>query len=493
MEPNAAASSLGDVAIVSDSSCCLPPDLVARHGITVVPLALLIDGHLYHDGELTPEQFREKLASAEKPPSTTVPAPGEFLEVFRKLQEAGRNSVLCLTLSAAYSGTYSAAVNAAEMARRELPDLRLVILDTGGLAMAHGLAVLAAARAAEAGADLEEAAAVARNVASRAHLVGALDTMLYLAKSGRVPWIVHWAASMLQIKPVLAAYDGHVRSFGRPRTIRNALTRLVRYLEPRAGEPEKLHVAVAHYDAPERAEDLAARVREQLNPGEMFVTEFTPVMSVHAGPGFVGLAFYSDAPPEAAPARAPSAERDADRLEAALGELPAAVERPAFIMLSGLPGAGKSRLAEEIAGLTPVALLESDRLRKALIARPTYAPGESTRTFEAIHALLERLLRRGVPCLLDATNLREEHRRPLYEIAERTSARLLVVAVEAPAEVALSRAAGRGAEDTSDAGPAVFEKMREDAEPIEHDHLVVDGTGDVGAEAARVVEEMGRG
>jgi predicted kinase len=299
---------------------------------------------------------------------------------------------------------------------------------------------------------------------------------------------------MLQIKPVLVAYDGHVRSYGRPRTMRNALTRLVRYLEPRAGPPAKLHVAVAHYDSPERAAELAARVREELSPAELFVTEFTPVMSVHAGPGFVGLAFYSEEPPEAAQARSPSAERDADTLEASVGDLPAAVERPAFIMLSGLPGSGKSKLAEEITRRMSLAVLESDRLRKALSARPTYTPQESARTFEAVHALLERLLRRGVPCILDATNLREEHRRSLYEIAERTNARLLVVAVETPAEVALARTSGRGAGDVSDAGPAVFEKMRADAEPIEHDHLVVDGTGDAALEAERIVEALdGRG
>jgi DegV family protein with EDD domain len=464
-----------------------------QYGITVVPMALLIDGEIYHDGLLTPAEFRTKLESATRPPSTTTPAPGEFLEAFRTLHSHGHRSILCLTLSAAYSGTHSVAVNAADMAMGEMVDLRVVVVDTGGLAMAHGFAVLAAARAAACGADLEGSEAAARTVASRAHLIGALDTMLYLAKGGRVPWIVHWAASMLQIKPVLVAYDGHVRSFGRPRTMKNALTRLVRYLEPRAGRPDKLHVAVAHYDSPERAAELAERVRAELNPAELFLTEFTPAMSVHAGPGFVGLAFYSDAPPESEPTRvhSPLAERDAAVLEAALGELAATVERPVFIMLSGLPGAGKSRLAEEVADRMPIAVIESDRLRKALVGRPTYSPMESARVFDAVHALLEGLLGRGVSCLLDATNLKEEHRRPLYEIAEGTAARLLVVAVETPAEVALARISGRGVTDMSDASPAVFEKMWAEAEPIEHDHLVVDGTGDVGVEADRVVAAVG--
>jgi len=494
MQPDAAtAPTPSDVAIVSDSSSCLPETLLRQYDIRVVPLALLIDGELFHDGQLTPAEFRTKLETAARPPSTTAPAPGEFLESFRDLHSRGKREILCMTLSSSYSGTHSAAVNAADMALREMADLRVVVLDTGGLAMAHGLAVLAAARIVAAGGNLDEAAAEARTVAGRAHLVGALDTMLYLAKSGRVPWIVHWAASMLQIKPVLVAYDGRVRSFGRPRTMTNALTRMIRYLQPRAGAPEKLHVVVAHYDSPDRAAQLVQRVREELNPAELVVTEFTPVMSVHAGPGFVGLAFYSDSPPEPEAARAasPQTEKDAILLEKSLGDLPAPVERPEFIVLSGLPGAGKSRLADEIAARYPIAILESDQLRRALLERPAYSPMESARVFEAAHALIERLLSCGVPCLLDATNLREEHRRPLYLIAERVSARLLVVAVEAPEDVALGRLSARAAGHPSDASAAVFEKMRVEAEPIEHDHLVVDGNGDAPVEAERVVKELG--
>jgi predicted kinase len=359
--------------------------------------------------------------------------------------------------------------------------------------MSHGLAVLAAARAAKAGADLEAAAASAQEVARRAHLVGALDTMRYLAKSGRVPWIVHWAASALQIKPVLIARGGHVRSFGRPRTMKNALARLMRYLQARAGPPAKLHVAVAHYHARERAEELAAEVRQALNPAELIVTEFTPVMSVHAGPGFVGLAFYSEAAPEPHPARRRRSrilEHDVGALEGALGTLPGAVEQPSLVVLSGLPGVGKTRVASEIAQRFPAAVLESDRLRKVLFERPVYSQRESGRLFRAVHELLDRLLARGVSCILDATNLRERHRQPLYEIAERNGAGMVLVAVEAPENVARARLSSRTGTDVSDADESVYEQMSREAEPITRPHLVVDGTGDPAKEAERVLARM---
>ena len=492
MQKSAAASPKSDVAIVSDSSACLPEALLHEYDISIVPLALLIDSELYHDGQLSPEEFRSLIDSAHRAPTTTAPAPGEFLHTFRALYRRGKRAILCLTLSSAYSGTHSAAINATDMALREMPDLRIVVLDTGGLAMAHGFAVLGAARAVAEGADVDQAAEVATDIRKRSHLVGALDTTRYLAKSGRVPWIVHWAASLLQVKPILVAHDGRVRSFGRPRTTTNAIKRLVRYVEQRAGSPNQLHVAVAHYEAPERASELAELVRETIGPAELIITEFTPVMSVHAGPGFVGLAFYSDAQAESEPARSSSrlVDRDTAVLETELGALPPPVERPPFIVLSGLPGSGKTHLATQIAARMPIAVLESDRLRKVLFERPSYSQRESGRLFSAIHGLLDSLLARGIPCLLDATNIIEAHRRSLYAIAERRGVRLVIVSVETPHEIALSRLASKSGDEVSDADAGIYEKMRRDYEPIEHDHLVVDGTGDAGAEAERVLEAL---
>src|SRR3990172_7680561 len=134
------------IAIVTDSSACLPAALINEYSIIVVPLAVHFDGEVFHDGEIARSEFIERLRTSEHYPTTAAPAPGEFLD-----------AVLCLTLSSRYSGTYGAAAQARELAAQKLPGFPVLTMDTGGIAMTHGLAVLAAARASAAGATLEEA------------------------------------------------------------------------------------------------------------------------------------------------------------------------------------------------------------------------------------------------------------------------------------------------------------------------------------------------
>ena len=488
------------VAIVSDSSACLPGELIEKHRIIVVPLAFLFDGELYYDGTLSSRDFYNRLKASRRFPSTTSPAPGEFLAAFRRAQQLGTQAALCLTLSSAYSGTYNAAVDAKELATRELPGFPLRVVDTRSLAMAHGFAVLAAAWAAEAGADLEEATAVAQAVASRAHLVGAMDTMRYLAKSGRIPWIVHWATSLLQIKPILAADAEKVTGLGRARTMSAALAQLLRHLEEGRPPGAPLHVAVMHADAPDRARALAQQVRERFAPVDLIVTEFTSVMGIHTGPGFVGLAFYSEAElPQRAVARQtvadpPGLEEDVQTLAASLGPLPQPQAVPALVVVSGLPGSGKSHFTRQLCQRYPLARLDSDALRKALFGRPTHSPEESARLFAACHALLDRLLARKIPTVLDATNLREIHRRPLYQIAEKHGAGLLLVEVRAPPELVRhrleARLRGENPWDQSEAGPEVYERMRQQAEAIQRPHLVVDTSRDTGPALDELVREL---
>lgn len=484
------------VAVVTDSSACLPADLLGEYGIIVVPLSFLLNGELYRDGDLSPAEFYRRLSAARGPIATNAPAPGEFIEAFRKAQERGAEAVLCLTLASEFSGTHSSAVNAARMAQTELPGLSIEVADSGALAMAHGFAVLAAARVAAAGGSLEEAAAAARDVAGRAQMVGALETMRFLARGGRVPWIVHWAASLLRIKPVLAFSGGRVRAVARARTMVRAMNRMLDYMAANLKPGEPVYAAVMQAGAPDRAEDLARRVQERFAPAQLLMTEFTSVMGIHTGPGFVGLAFCSGGlgGPQPEARRGGRFEEDLRVLERALGELPPPQSRPALVVLSGLPGTGKSHLARELCRRYPMARLESDVLRKALFPRPDYSAPESTRLFAACHALLDRLLARGVSALLDATNLKEIHRRPLYRIAENRGARLVLVEVQAPREVVESRlerrSRGENPWDQSEAGLDVYEKMRAGAEPIQRPHLTVDTSGDLEEALAIILREL---
>ncbi len=189
-------------------------------------------------------------------------------------------------------------------------------------------------------------------------------------------------------------------------------------------------------------------------------------------------------------------EEDVRTILAALGGLPRPRARPTLVVVSGLPGTGKSRFCRDLRKRTGVVVLESDALRKLLFRRPTHSARESQRLFAAIHAAIERLLAAGVASALDATNLAERHREPLYEIAEKQGAKLLLVDVTAPPEVVRSRLAGRaqGADrrDLSDADAAVYERMRRQVEEIPREHLLVDTSKDIGPALDAISREMER-
>ncbi len=123
---------------------------------------------------------------------------------------------------------------------------------------------------------------------------------------------------------------------------------------------------------------------------------------------------------------------DVERMARNLGHLPEPVVKPVFVAISGLPGTGKTYFCSKLAERLPFVVLESDALRKALFASPDYSLQESSRLFRAIHLLIERLLKKGISLILDATNLAEQHREYLYRIADRLQVKLVLVGVEAP-------------------------------------------------------------
>jgi predicted kinase len=179
-------------------------------------------------------------------------------------------------------------------------------------------------------------------------------------------------------------------------------------------------------------------------------------------------------------------------LEESLGTLPEQVTRPAFIVLSGLPGSGKSYFSKRLAGKIPIVILESDALRKALYPSPTYSPRESGFLFEAIHVLVDRLLREGYSVILDATNLSERNREILYRIADRNHARLIVVYLEAPPELIRARLEERqmNPDAVSDADWAVYEKMLGSVEKINRRHYIVNTAHDITPAIEMIVKEV---
>jgi predicted kinase len=151
------------------------------------------------------------------------------------------------------------------------------------------------------------------------------------------------------------------------------------------------------------------------------------------------------------------------------------------VVLSGLPGTGKSHFAGELTRLVPFQVLGSDRIRKLLVPKPRYTPGEHSRVFPACHRLIEIYLARGCRVLYDATNLTKSSRRPLYRICERLDVPLALVRFTAPQETVRRRLADRAVKpkpgDCSDANWLVYSSLSLHEEPIGRHHFTVDSSG----------------
>ena len=175
---------------------------------------------------------------------------------------------------------------------------------------------------------------------------------------------------------------------------------------------------------------------------------------------------------------------------------PPPVARPVMVVISGLPGSGKSYFAHRLVKQVPLLVLESDVLPRALFPNPTYTRDESAQLFEACYSLIDDLLRQGIPLLLDATNLTEGHRERPYHITEQLALRLILIYLKAPPDVVYDRLKGRSEranlEGRSSADWGVYQRMRSTVEPIKRNHLVVDTSKDISPAIAKVAREIRR-
>ncbi len=269
------------VRIVTDSVSDIPAPLAAELGITVVPLVLGFGDEDFRDGvDLDADTFYERLSRSTEMPRTSTPAPAAFAAVFDSLTADG-SEVLAVTLSSRLSGTYNAALQGRSLAAR--PAL-VEIMDSGWAAIGEGFIVMAAARAAAAGADRAEAAQAARDTAGRVDFLAAFDTLEYLRKGGRIGAAAVLMGSLLKINPLICLRHGVVHPAGMTRSRAKAIDALVSFVE---GFAEIEEIAVGHAACPDDAAAVRDRIA-RLYPGvPILETRLTPVMGTHTGPGLL--------------------------------------------------------------------------------------------------------------------------------------------------------------------------------------------------------------
>lgn len=273
--------------IVTDSTADLPPEMVLALGITVVPLTVQFGEEVYRDGvDIGVTEFYRRLLEGPVLPRTSQPAPGDFAAAYRAA--AAEGDVLSLHVSSKLSGTYNAALLGRQEVVSERPyaGARIEVIDTLQVSMALGLLAMEAARQAQAGASLEEAAAWVRAAVPRTRILFLVDTLEYLAKGGRIGRAQAFLGGLLSVKPLLEVRDGEVHPLERARTRPRALERLTGLALAEA--PAERAIVAGSTDL-ESAAALAERLRAGLGLDAVPVFQIGAVIGTYAGPGCVGV------------------------------------------------------------------------------------------------------------------------------------------------------------------------------------------------------------
>ncbi|MBN1200683.1 MAG: DegV family protein [Anaerolineae bacterium] len=277
------------VTVVTDSCASLPASLVEELAIEVVPYYVHTAIGTVRDGvDMPPDEFYEWLKDAPAWPTTANPSAGEYLEAFRRAAKRGDSAVI-VSMTGTGSGGYQSALLAKRLAEQELPELAVEAVDTQQVALAHGWAVIQAARAAQAGQSLADVTQVARKTAETAFVAFTNDTLEYLQRGGRIGKVASMVGDLLSIKPVIGMRDGMPSPLGVGRSRQGAYKRIVALALNRFPEGSTVRAALMHVAAPDEVEKFRAMLTDKYNVVEWMKAQLSPALGVHSGPGTVGI------------------------------------------------------------------------------------------------------------------------------------------------------------------------------------------------------------
>lgn len=271
------------IKVVTDSTADLPDSVIEELGIVVVPLNIHFGTQTYKDGvDLGPDEFFRLLTSGIPLPTTSQPSVGEFVQVYKQMAE-DCTGIVSIHISSKLSGT----VNSATQAREQIQDTcPLEIVDGLSGSVGTGLVAISAARVAQQGGTLEEVTKAARDAVESLEVFMTVDTLEYLQKGGRLGKASALLGTLLSIKPILTCHEGEIHPLEKVRSRGKALERLFELSQD--CQPFKM-AAVAYTTTPEQAEEIASRLRPMCT-GDVLVSRLGATISVHLGPGAIGIA-----------------------------------------------------------------------------------------------------------------------------------------------------------------------------------------------------------
>ncbi len=278
------------IKIVTDTTCDLLPEMVKEHDITIVPINIQFGTDSYQEGvNMDWDLFYAKIEETGLLPTTSQPSPGAFAETYRRLAKEGADAIISTHVTGKLSGTYQSACDAAELVKAEV---KVYPHDSLAGSAALGLACVEASRMARAGKTAEEIVARLDEIRSRVNIIIVLENLEYPRKSGRVGGLSAALGSILNLKPLVGLEDGLLDTLETVRTRKKSLDRLLDMMEERVGTTVPVNLGVIHARAPEVGQDIFSRAKARFNCKDAYLTELCASLTVHFGPGAIGLCFY---------------------------------------------------------------------------------------------------------------------------------------------------------------------------------------------------------
>ncbi len=283
---------MSDVVVVTDSCASLPDAFYDQYGIICVPYYVHIGNKSYRDlVDITRQEFVDHLRTATELPKSANPSSGDYLQAFRTAASRARHIVtICMTAQG--SGGYQSASLAKEMAAVELPETDITIVDSRNVSMGYGWMVTESARAALAGATLEDILQLIERMIPVARMLQTADTLRYLYMGGRIGRAKHLVGSLLNIKPIIGMEDGVIVALGQDRSRQSVYRHMVQIITAHLGERAKIKAAIVHAGDEQAAEVLKGLISESFPCDELLTTELSCALTVHTGPGTVGVCYY---------------------------------------------------------------------------------------------------------------------------------------------------------------------------------------------------------
>ena len=276
------------IKIVTDSTCNLSPEQLQRYDIRVAPLSIQFGTETYEeDVDIDRDLFYRKVDELGIIPTTSQPSPSRFTEYYRELADQG-HSILTVTLTSKHSGTYQSALLAKDM----VPEVDVEVFDSTTATFGLGYMVLEAARAAEAGQSRESILKRLEEIRENMCLFLTPATLEYLRMSGRVGRLATTFASLLDIKPIIKLEDGLLTACENVRTRAKAINRMLELTEEKLGTTAPVSIGVIHARAPEEGQALLDKAQARFNCQETMIGDFVASLTVHGGPGTLGIFTY---------------------------------------------------------------------------------------------------------------------------------------------------------------------------------------------------------